>query len=196
MANKIPVKAVYTGSTVTALSEFASTDGLTLGGDLDMGSSGVGRMTSQNRFRHLNSLLQVTKSTNQSISNDTLVAVNWDVEVFDTDSIHDNVTNNTRFTAPIAGKYLVTAQVAWAASANLHRRGCAIKINNSATYYGSVIGAVENIVYVTSGSWIISLAASDYVEIFAYQDSTASLNVIGNDTASGISNASFAYLGE
>lgn len=56
----------------------------------------------------------LTKSAVQSINNATETAITFDGEVFDTDSYHDNSTNNTRLTAPVTGYYLVggSAEVA------------------------------------------------------------------------------------
>lgn len=42
----------------------------------------------------------LTKSANQAIANATTTTLTWDQEVYDTDSFHDNVTNNSRITIP------------------------------------------------------------------------------------------------
>lgn len=48
----------------------------------------------------------LTKSTTQNIDTATETAISFDGEVFDTDSYHDNSTNNTRLTAPATGYYM------------------------------------------------------------------------------------------
>ena len=55
----------------------------------------------------------VTKSATQSIATATYTAISWDQEGWDTNSYHDNVTNNSRVTIPSGkgGKYLVTTNV-------------------------------------------------------------------------------------
>lgn len=48
----------------------------------------------------------VRKSANQTIAADTLTAIAWDVEAYDTDGFHDNVTNNDRLTVHVDGTYV------------------------------------------------------------------------------------------
>lgn len=40
-----------------------------------------------------------------SLGNNTITAIGFDEEDFDTDAFHDNATNNTRLTIPSTGKY-------------------------------------------------------------------------------------------
>ena len=54
---------------------------------------------------------RIRQSSGQSITLNTLTALNFDTEDFDTDTMHDNVTNNTRITFATTGKYLVTGAV-------------------------------------------------------------------------------------
>ena len=52
-------------------------------------------------------------SSNQSITNNTFTVLSLNSERWDTDSIHDNSTNNSRLTCNTAGKYIITAGVYW-----------------------------------------------------------------------------------
>lgn len=45
------------------------------------------------------------KTANQSIPNGLLTVITWDSELYDTSAIHDNVTNNSRFTVPAGWNY-------------------------------------------------------------------------------------------
>src|SRR5262245_40483526 len=56
-------------------------------------------------------------SANQSINSGTNTTLNFDSERFDSDTIHDNVTNNSRLTCKTAGKYLICCNVRWASNA-------------------------------------------------------------------------------
>ena len=53
----------------------------------------------------------VYMSSNVNISSGTTTTINFDSESFDTNSFHDNATNNSRITIPSgkAGKYLIVA---------------------------------------------------------------------------------------
>ena len=46
-------------------------------------------------------------ASGQSIANNTPTDIAFDTELFDTDTMHDNTTNNTRITFKTEGKYLV-----------------------------------------------------------------------------------------
>ena len=165
------------------------------GTDLAIGSGKRFRMQSQNRTRYLNSIAQVSRSTSQSINSDTLTAIQWNVEQVDTDGIHDNVTNNTRLTAPLAGKYLICANVGFAANA-VGRRGLLFQKNGANLGVGQYIQATTTGEAVVSAAIIVSLAATDYVEVLAQQVSGGALNVLGDDTFQSFSSASLAYIGE
>lgn len=47
----------------------------------------------------------VNKTAAQSITADTATVLTWDAEVYDADDLHDNVTNNSRITAPSGVSY-------------------------------------------------------------------------------------------
>lgn len=58
------------------------------------------------------------RTTNQSIANGAATAVQFDGEAFDTHTMHDNSTNNSRITVPTQqdGLYLVVGEYAWAST--------------------------------------------------------------------------------
>jgi hypothetical protein len=123
----------------------------------------------------------VTKNGSaQSISNGAYTAVLYQTENYDTDAFHDTSTNTSRMTIPAgkAGKYLVTATVTWAANGTGDRRLGIFK-NGSAIVYGFGLPPVQ--VDETRGnvSGVFNLAVSDYIEIFAFQNSGGSLNLVG-----------------
>lgn len=105
-------------------------------------------------------------------------------EEADNDVMHDNATNNSRVVAKTAGTYLVAASCQIANSATGIRRfqlrknaagasgsGTAVlgPISDSNPTAGTSVGLV--------GSRLITLAANDYLEMFAYQSSGGNLNV-------------------
>lgn len=110
---------------------------------------------------------RVKRSANQSIGNNTLTAVAFTAEDYDTDTIHDNSTNNSRLTIPtISG---VTTGL-WAVKASGYvdqPTGDFQFMLNTSTPIGFArngnpgdIGGV-----VLAVDWVFT--AADYVELFA-----------------------------
>jgi hypothetical protein len=135
-------------------------------------------------------------SATQSLANDTFTAVNYTSESFDTDTFHDNSTNNTRFTVPTGkgGKYLVNALVRYATNSG-GRRIVGLRKNGS-TYIANTqemgatgVASCEPSLLMTS---INELAAGDYIEIMAYQSSGGFLNIAGGQDQSTLA---IQYLG-
>ena len=121
----------------------------------------------------------VTKSASQSTANATFVAITWNTEDFDTSGYHDTATNNTRITIPTGkgGYYLITGIVQYDGNGTKNRAG-ELRKNGTALNYLYFLAAAE----VTNSpvyqmSFIVNLAAADYVEIFSYQNSGGALNI-------------------
>lgn len=120
---------------------------------------------------------------------DQNVAVGWvtlafNSERFDTDAIHDTVTNNSRLTCKIAGIYQISATITFAASA-VGNRGLAILYNGATMISLNVqpnSGAADG--NAMTASVLYQLAANDYAEAQSYQASGGALAVLsmGNYT--------------
>ena len=132
------------------------------------------------------------KDTTQSIPDTTLTALTWGAEDFDTDAYHSTITNTSRFTAAVAGKYAVNATVQWDSNTSGARE--LYVVVNGATgnkIAGSVLpaaaGLVQNVVAT------LDLAANDYVEFYVRQtsggarDAGPSASPIGRITVASIS---------
>ena len=119
---------------------------------------------------------RVYHDANQSVPNITATTLAFNSERYDTDTIHDNVTNNSRLTCETAGKYIIVANIRWTSSALLYR---IIYIGlNGATIIGlSQIDAVQTGTTEMIVTTIYDLAVTDYVEVVAYQNSGAAKNV-------------------
>lgn len=121
---------------------------------------------------------KVTKSADQSISNSTSTIITWDQEDYDTDGMHDNVTNNTRITIKSAGKYSVMAQFEWESNSSGKR---IIDIMKNSVALGKAN-------YLASGSsqhtlsFIDEFAVNDILEVRVFQDSGGSLDFLDNIT--------------
>jgi len=121
----------------------------------------------------------------QTIPNATVTAIAFGTnsEEWDTDTIHDEATNNSRFTCKTAGVYVINGQVAFAATASAGRRIGIIRANG-----GNLIAQQEAIVNDASSypklnvTCIYNLAVNDYVELCAFQTTGGDLNTISADT--------------
>jgi hypothetical protein len=119
----------------------------------------------------------------QSVSNATLTTLSLNSERYDSDpngAIHDTVTNNTRLTCRTAGTYLIVGQVGWAVNATGIRR---IQIQANGSFSLAIVSANP----VTGESHIMppvvavyQLAATEYVELVAYQTSGGALSTIAD----------------
>jgi len=111
----------------------------------------------------------------KNIPNDTSTVIDLNQEDYDTDGIHDNVTNNSRLTCQTAGKYLITGCIRFASNAT-GIRSAFITLNggNPIGYSGSQ--AVSGSATIQQVSTVYNLGVGDYVELKAYQISTVGLN--------------------
>lgn len=113
------------------------------------------------------------QSTLQSVPNASFTKLQFQTEVWDTNSNYDNVTNY-RFTPTVAGYYQLNASVQYSTSVAglnvmaIYKNGSVfirgVLINTNAAYGNSISGLVY-----ANGS-------TDYFEIYVYQGSGGSLN--------------------
>lgn len=123
---------------------------------------------------------RVYHSVSQSIPNATVTVLAFNSERFDTDGIHDTVTNNSRLTCKTAGKYLIIGNIHFAANATGAR---AIHIRlNGATFIANDgrASASATDVNVLTISTLYQLNAGDYVELTVWQNSGGALNVLSS----------------
>jgi hypothetical protein len=123
---------------------------------------------------------RVTRSSAQSIPDSLNTNLSFDQERYDTASVHDNATNNSRLTAPVTGIYAVTAQFTWGGSAGTGSRFGGLMKNGSALIARSQQLPGDDDENLTTQ---VRLAASDYVEVVVLQTSGSSLTVAANGVA-------------
>ncbi len=126
-----------------------------------------------------NSNCQVTKSADQSIPDITLTSVTWNQENFDTDDMHDNVTNNNRITVKTSGTYLILCNVKWQSN-SVNSRRCHIYKNgaqHSGVYNNAVSNSYQNMLAIDDSS------VNDYFELQVYQDSGAAKNLFADQSS-------------
>jgi hypothetical protein len=124
--------------------------------------------------------VSVQKTAQQSLSSGTFTLVSWDVENFDTDAFHDNSTNNSRITIPSGkgGKYLLSGGLRFTSGSAAGNRAATLYKNGTDINYiffqPPTTTTNDNL---QPFSFVVSLAAADYLQLYAYQNSGTTLNL-------------------
>lgn len=138
------------------------------------------------------SMARVFHNAHQSIANNTLTALAFNSERFDTDTLHDTATNNSRLTATVAGVYLMTSSIQWA-SDSVGFRQLTHRVNG-ATFINAELDDIDSAqTHQQSITTIYKLAANDYVETVVRQTSGAALDC--QTSANYAPEFSMSYLG-
>ena len=124
---------------------------------------------------------EIAHNTTQVIANDTVTPVAFNAGVRDTDSMHDDATNNTRITAKTAGWYLFAGVMTWPTNATGDR---AAWLRRGGTDYYA--GQWENAStaggrHMQTVSFMIQMAVDEYVELVAYQKSGDGLTLLASN---------------
>jgi hypothetical protein len=133
-----------------------------------------------------------TDPARQTISNATVTQLTFNTDEIDTDAFHDTSSNTSRFTVPSgkAGVYRFSAKVANGASTAGVRQ---LRMYKNGTYNTYLVEqSLGSAGAFYGGEYIINLAVSDYLEIYAYQNSGGNLLI---DTGRDVAQISFTYLG-
>lgn len=130
----------------------------------------------------------VTQSATQTLTTSTWTAITYDQTVVDTYGGHSNSTNNSRYTAQVAGWYIVFGSACYAVNTT-GQRGAAIAKNGTRVQGAAGFAQATSALSTATPSppTIVYLAAGDYVEIQAYQSSGGNLaTVSGSDLDSSM----------
>ena len=120
---------------------------------------------------------RVILGTPFSVPNNASTAISWDTVAFDTNGYH-GVANPTRLTAPVAGIYLVSATMYWTANSTGEREAEFVINNSPSTSVGVVCDQpLATPDFGQAFSTTLNLNAGDYVEVRAFQNSGAALNI-------------------
>lgn len=118
---------------------------------------------------------RVYHSVDQNVTTATLTTVAFNSERYDTGTIHDNSTNNSRLTCKEPGTYSIGASVSFSGNGTgmrilaIYRNGTRI-----ASHVGvPVTGDATDLTIVTQ----YDLVATDYVEVKVYQTSGGTLQI-------------------
>lgn len=123
---------------------------------------------------------KVSLAENQSVTaQDRKSALAWDTENFRIGSLW---TGGSKFTAQIAGWYLVIATVEWRSESTAAvgaLRGVGYKINGSSISYDLHFQSGSQSGVSTNGKGMAWLNRGDFLEIYAYHDAEQSLTING-----------------
>lgn len=119
---------------------------------------------------------RVRHSVNQSITSSTVTTLAFNTELYDNGNLHDNTTNNSRLTAPVPGKYLITTNIMWSASALGFRE--LIVLLNGVTPLIDITQIPTTVAFPQVFSTIYELVVGDYIEIQVLQTSGTNRNIV------------------
>ena len=121
-----------------------------------------------------------------SISDLTSTKIQYNTEVYDTNSNYDNATN-FRFTPTTAGKYFFVATVFFGgSSADLKQAFIKIEKNGTEAARYAIDRRTSGIGYnasVMTSATLEANGSSDYFEVYATRDSGGSVNIIGDSSS-------------
>lgn len=119
-------------------------------------------------------------STTQSVNSASSTALTLDVEDIDSDGGHSLVTNTSRYTAQTAGWYLITAYCPIAVSANAGTCQIEIRVNGAGISLSTSPHITASVsTHLSTATMYFLNGSTDFVEIFAFQNTGAALNVGG-----------------
>ena len=111
-------------------------------------------------------------------------ALSFDLEDFDTDGMHDTVTNNDRITIQTAGIYLVVFNYTFNYSGTLTKLQANLNVNGSALAYNMQVGSATGNIAGTF-PFLYSYSASDYISVSVILTGATSItNASGSSTTS------------
>jgi hypothetical protein len=134
------------------------------------------------------------RSTAQTITTSTQTKVEFDTVDSDGWNCWDLSPNPTRLTVPVTGRYIITGNVAFEASASGHRAINILK-NNTLELARSDFNPVSNSIdtHSTVTCHAVSLTKGDYVELRVWQNSGSDLDIM--NTGDHNPKMSLIYLG-
>ena len=135
-------------------------------------------------------------SNNIAIASSTYTILTWNQETYDTNSFHDNVTNNSRITIPsgLSGYYYIYANLNWNGGTSGYRRQQFYK-NGSTSIFETDFAFSQDIWWNVNPSTVLYLTAGDYLELRVYQTTAGSRTIHMGETVGDLTHFGLVYLG-
>ena len=110
----------------------------------------------------------------------TWTAVGMDQNEFDTGGIHSTSVNNTRFTVPYTGAWLICSGLNWATSSVASVCMTGIRVNGTGTIYANYYRDSSNTNQAAGQCGIVLLLnGGDYFEVLGWQNTGSTRGIIG-----------------
>lgn len=132
----------------------------------------LGHMAADNRTL----ATKATRSTTQSIADSTDTYISFDSASYNAYGAWEGVTNPARITAPMSGRYMVTATLAFAGNATGWRRAW-IETNGANAFASLRMNAIAGNPNDMTVTGVTTMAKGDYVRLGVRQTSGGALNV-------------------
>lgn len=117
------------------------------------------------------------QGTAQSFTTGSAAAVTFDSTTTDTYGGHSNSTNNTRYTAQVAGWYWVYGTVSWSNTSGGNRNTTINKNGSQVAQFGSAVPSASSTVFPqVDAAALVQMNVGDYVEVVGYQDSGSTVS--------------------
>lgn len=158
--------------------------GLTVGG-----TAGAATLTASGAAAGTGASLKT--SVTFSIPDSVDTPISWNTAIFDTGGYYSGA-HPTRLTAPATGLYHVDASVYWDNHSTTNGRYIAFMVNGAGGNRIAICiipSPVSAFTFSSNTSALLSLTAGDYVEVVAFQNSGAAMNVLNGETFSTFSMA-------
>lgn len=165
--------ANFVNASLTLGSSFA----LNFGGDALLQRAAADVLQTPDTFLAVVPAARVHHNAAQTLTNNTAAALSMNSERYDTNVIHDNVTNNTRLTCKTAGKYSIQGCVSFTANGTGVRQ-LELFLNGTTIIGLVLVPGVAATVVVLNVTCDYNLAVNDYVELRAYQNSGGNLDTV------------------
>lgn len=145
------------------------------GGNAIISSDGSGTLTLNNDALKATPSFHAYSNTTTTTTTNVWTKVKMDTELYDSDSCFD--TSAYRFTPTVAGKYYIYGAVRFGNSIDFDSCGMAIHKNGSRVVLQT--GRTEHFNTYYVGTTIDFNGSTDYVEIYAWQNSGGTENFSG-----------------
>jgi bifunctional N-acetylglucosamine-1-phosphate-uridyltransferase/glucosamine-1-phosphate-acetyltransferase GlmU-like protein len=122
---------------------------------------------------------RIYHSSSTTVTDTVTTTVNFDSERFDSSDMHDTSTNNERITIKSPGKYLLSANVSWAASAGGIQTLAIQEVGGNIIASNTEIGTTLNITSVAT-IWDCEVNDEFYITAFSNTGSNTTISSTSN----------------